>query len=262
MATTLPATTNGTSNALGSVLGHVDLPGFEDLEQRDLVVPRWRLIQGSARDLELKKHAGGWVRNLDSEIREQLDVVILKVSPNRLLWSGDSSDTRPECMSRDCRTGSVYGACGACQFNIDANPRLLEQMAEAREKRKPELRPKVCQRVYNLVAVDVDDDSMALIGAHGTSMKPMKVLFSQFVNKKKPSYAAVVRFAAKGETNDFGSYYVVAPQIVRWLSPEEIADYAERQAILSNVNVVEVEDVTEDDGAVPAATTTEEDVRF
>lgn len=256
MASTLPLPQ--TNAAVGSVIGHVDLPGFEDLEQRDLVVPRWRLVQGSARDLELKKHAGSWVRNLDGEIRETLQVVILKVSPNRLLWSGDPSDTRPECMSRDCRVGTVYGACSSCDFNPDFNRVLIDQMEEARVKRKPDLRPKVCQRVYNLVVVDTNDDSLALLGAHGTSMRPMKVLFSQFVNKKKPSYAAVAEFAAKGETNEFGSYYVVAPRILRWLSSEEMADYVERQQMLSSVNVVDVEVVAEED-AVPRD---EEDLPF
>src|SRR5579885_738271 len=119
------------TNATKSLALANKLEGLEDLGQRDFVLPRWSLIQPTSRKEGADEHVGQFLRNIDGEFRAELLTVILKVSPTRLLWSGDPTETQPECVSRDAVTGSVYGACARCQFNPSASPDLMRDLQEA-----------------------------------------------------------------------------------------------------------------------------------
>lgn len=197
--------------------GAFGLEGFEDLGQNDIILPRWSIVQPVSKREGADTHVGQWVRNIDGEFRPLLEVVLLKVSPNRILWSGDLADTQPECVSRDGVAGSAYGACASCSFNVQANPALRE---DPRAKR--------CNFGYAMVVCDdVEQGTMALVGAMGTSVRPLKTLTTQFIQRKRPAFGALVTLGTERTTNDKGVFYVIKPAITQWFTDQEAAYWRE-----------------------------------
>jgi hypothetical protein len=217
------------------------LEGFEDLGQRDIILPRWSIVQPTSQREGADAHLGQFVRNIDGEFRPALDVVLLKVSPTRLLWSGDLVDRRPECVSRDGVTGSLYGACASCAFNAQVNPGLRTDPAA-----------KHCNYGYTLVVIDdVTEGTMALLGAMGTSVRPIKVLTTQFVQRKRPAFSGVVRFETERITNEKGKFYVLKPSIVRWLDDAETERWRKIYQTLIRSVIRDLEPEPEEDSSEP-----------
>lgn len=230
------------TNAGSQALTQPGQPGFgieglEGLGQRDIILPRWSIVQPTSQREGAEQHPGEFWRNIDGKFVPSIQAVILQVTPTRLLWSGDRSDTRPECASRDGVTGSVYGACNACNFNWLVNPALRENP-----------QAKACSAGYTLLLIDdLAEGTMALFGAMGTSVKPAKILVTQFVQRKRPPFSAVIEFATELQKNERGKYYVLKPRIERWLSPDETAEYRGRWQEIKGVVVREID---EDEQAV------------
>jgi hypothetical protein len=199
------------------------------------------LIQPTSRKVGTEGHAGGFIRNIDGEVRASLDIVILSVNPSRLLWSGDLNDKRPECFSRDAVAGSVYGACNACAFNPSVNSQLMAAI-------KGGSNPKSCSFGYTwLVIDDVEAATPALVGAMGTSVRPAKILVSQFVQRQRPPFTALVSLESERQTNDRGKFYVLKPTITRWFGDDEIAPW---RALYQTLKGVTIRDIDEEEEAV------------
>jgi hypothetical protein len=219
------------------------IEGFEDLGQSDIILPRWSIVQPTARMEGAKKHIGEFVRNLDGEFRDHLDAVLLKVSPNRILWGGEPGEFRadrsPECTSRDGVVGSVYGACATCQFNASYNKDLWGDP-----------RAKKCNFGYSVVLVDdVEQSSMALFGVMGTSVRPMKTLTTQFIQRKRSAFSALVRLETAEITNDRGSFYVLKPTIAAWFDDAETRVWRDLYQSVAGSLVRDYEDAGEGDAA-------------
>lgn len=199
------------------------IPGLEGIGNADVILPRWVVVQPTSQFDGSDDHVGQFRRNVDGAFAKTLDVVFLNIHPNRLLWSGDLTERRPECLSRDARVGSLprtpegeYGTCHDCCYN----PQFNRQLAADRAANVTGL--KVCSYGYNGLCVDdVQTGSMSLFGVMGTSVRPFKTLLTQFVQRKKSPFSALVTLATSREQNDRGKYYVVAPSISRWFTPEE-----------------------------------------
>jgi hypothetical protein len=242
--TNLALSTTGTP-AIAELAGRGRIEGLEALGQRDYILPRWSLVQPTSRRDGADEHVGQFVRNIDGEFRPYLDTVILRVSPTRILWSGDPSETQPECVSRDGITGSVYGACASCQFNPSANPALLQEIAAARREGRLPLH-KVCNYGYTFVLVDdLESGSVALLGAMGTSVRPAKTLNTQFLMRRRPPYSAIVRWEAVRQTNERGKFYVLQPSIRQWLDSEATARWRELYQAIAAAAVTDVPEDTD-----------------
>lgn len=222
--------------------GGLGLEGFEDLGQSDIILPRWSIVQPTARMEGAKKHMGEFARNIDGEFRDHLDVILLKVSPNRLLWEGEAgeafrADRRPECVSRDGVSGSTYGACALCQFNAQANPALFNIPNSKR-----------CNFGYALVMVDDPEaGSMALFDAKGNNVRPLKTLTTQFVQRKRPAYSALVRLETTETTNERGSFFVLKPTVANWFDAATAEGWRELYQSVAGSVVREYEDATHAD---------------
>ena len=215
--------------------------GMESLDQSDLVLPRWSIIQPTSQKPGAEEHPGQFVRNIDGEFRPYVDAVILQVNKTRLLWSGDLSDNRPECLSRDGAQGSVYGPCTECEFNIEVNPDLAAERAA-----NPKSSLKICGRGYTYIIVDDPEaETIALLGAMGTSVRPARVLNTQFVQRRRPPFTAVVRFETEMTRNDRGKFYVLKPRIVKWLEPERAQAMRELYLSLKGMAIKDIDDDAE-----------------
>lgn len=234
------------TTAIGPTNGAVE--GLEDLDSRDFILPRWSLIQPTSKKDGADEHVGQFMRNLDGAFREHLDVVILKVSPSRLLWTGDLADKRPECFSRDGKEGSIYGACGQCQFNPQVNRQLLDELKAGNTTLK------ACGYGYTYVLVDDQETgSLALLGAMGTSVRPAKILNSQFQMEHRSPFSCVVRIASEKQTNDRGKFYVLKPSIIEKLDAERTAVWRARYQELAGrvVKDIDEEPAGSDDSNIP-----------
>ncbi len=229
-------TTIPQGGALAAPLGHLDIEGMEGLTQSDIILPRWGIIQPTSQKEGADQHLGQFVRNIDGVFAPQLDVVILQIAPARLLWSGDLNDRKPECFSRDGQNGSRYGPCLNCEFNIQTNPSL-----QAARQQGSLL--KICSFGYNYILVDdLAENSLALIGAMGTSVRPAKVLNTQFAMKHRPPFSAIVSFTTDRVVNDKGKFYVLKAAIKSWLSPEDTAKYRARYMEVKGATIREVDE--------------------
>lgn len=211
--------------------------GFEDLDSSDFILPRWSIVQPTSKRDGAAQHLGQFVRNIDGEFRPSLDVVILKMSQSRTLWTGNLSDKHPECMSRDGKTGSVYGECARCQFNVLANAALRSDPSARR-----------CGFGYTMTVVDdIADGSMALFGAAGTSVRPMQTFNTQLRKRNHPMFGWLIRFETERTVNDRGVFYILKPSILSQLNDDDTDMWREMRASLAGMAVRDYDEA--EDGA-------------
>lgn len=226
------------AGALAAPTGY-GIEGMEGIGQADVVIPRYAIVQPTSRADGVEGHEGQFRRNTDGAFRAQLECVVLTISPTRLLWSGDQTERRPECVSRDALTGSVYGACNACDFNQQANPQIIAD-------RRQGIDVKACSYGYSYLLADDPEnpESMAFFGVMGTSVRPAKLLHSQFVQRRRPPFSAVVRFSTALEKNDKGKFYVLKAEVARWLDEAETAAWRESFQLTRGMVIREYEEET------------------
>lgn len=229
--------------------------GFEGLDQSDVILPRWTIVQPSSNYEGSDQHIGEFRRNIDGVYRAALDVVMLSCARTRLLWSGDLTDRRPECFSRDAINGSqprqllgegteeeieVYGACDSCGYNPQFNRDLMQQIQAGGIV-------KSCNFGYTYLMVDDVNSvaegmpSMALLGAMGTSVRPCKTLNTQYVTRRRPIYGALVRLETEKQTNDRGKFYALKPTVTQWLDSTAMQPYAALHASMKGVAIRDIE---------------------
>lgn len=246
MSTQLSTTPNG-PRAI-SPLGTTIVEGLEDFGARDFTIPRYAIVQPTSRMEGAEQHAGEFVRNIDHAFTTELRVVLLKISPTRLLWSGDRSDNRPECFSRDCVSGSAYGACNTCSFNLDYNRALATELATAR-KEKREATLKVCSYGYNLVVADPTTGNLAFLGAMGTSVRPIKDYATRFQIEHRPTFSCVTTIKLARVVSERGKYYVLAPIAGLPFDEGELLTWREHYRGLQGTTLRDVEEEVEVESA-------------
>lgn len=208
------------------------IEGMEDLDQSDLVIPRWGIVQPTSRFEGAETMIGKLRRNIDGVAVPSIDAVILAIKPTRILWSEDRTENAPECVSRDAVGGSLHGVCARCEFNVSANCDLLAAIRAGE-------RPRTCNYGYNYTIASEDGD-LAFIGAMGASVRPSKMLHAQFASKRRATYSAVVRFAAVREQGDQGAYYVLRGEIARWMPEPEARQWRDVYLMASSRSMREV----------------------
>jgi hypothetical protein len=225
------------------------LEGFEEVDQSLVILPRWSITQPTSQFENIKGHEGWFHRNIDGAYRERLTGVILQCRQERVLW-GDLGDRRPLCVSRDGGlTGSLprndageFGACATCAYNVAFN----RELSAERDRGLP---VKICGFGLRFVLVDdLDEGTMALYSAMGTSVRPARTLITQFAQRRRPAYGAVVEFRTAENKNDRGRFYVLDATVQRWLDGAELERF---RALYLSLKGVVVEDVADDDEAGP-----------
>lgn len=243
--------------------------GLEDIEVTDLTLPI----------LKINHRENGFENSLTGEVKETMEVVILGVVKQRILWPPEpgAEGEGPLCRSYDFKEGhpdpekflSIVErpkgghptgfshdlirdggplSCAACPLKEwDTHPRGDKPW---------------CDEQWTVPVLVLDDDgsySPSLISFQRTSIKPIKNYVTAFASRKQPLYVAITRFEAKQQTKGTNPYTV--PKFVKVgdsdpaLWPEYSAAYANIRGFISRPRPRrDDDDATTTETPAPAAT--------
>lgn len=200
---------------------HLNIEGLEDLTlEEDLILPRWRMIQYSSK---IKGSAGEFNNNLTGEVRDHLDMIVLKVMPSRAFFN---DNRQLVCLSRDGVTGSDGQLCATCPYS----------------KWGPDRQPPACSRGYTFICLDPKDDTLCLLGALRTSVKPAKLYISQLAHLKKPPFTYITQFSTSEVDGPKGKYFVLSIALALPLNDKEREEAREQYQLLAGLSYQEVEE--------------------
>ena len=170
-----------------------DVVGLEDIEDSDLVVPRMKII---GKDAQFEDQ-------LTNERFDSLDVVLLALVKNRILWDADEAESEaPWCKSLDGKIGlpdvkdfpwkassfdpAAFGdepqlPCGSCP---------LKDWGSHPKDDKPWCSE---MHVYPLLVINENGYAPALLSLQRASLKASKAYVSPFARAKMPLYTARTR---------------------------------------------------------------------
>lgn len=237
MEETRLTTRNAAATQLMVPKRHLRIEGMEDLTlEEDLILPRWRIVQYSS---TIDGEPGQFNSNLDEELRTQLDLVVLKITPSRVRFDDDRNLV---CMSNDSHFSSRGKPCADCP------EALWGEDGEA----------PACSRGYTLVCLDPEDDSLCLVGALRTSVPGMKRYNSLLVKKKSSPFTFLTRFTAEDQVGPKGKYFILGIELLGENDPSKIAEYRQQYRALANITISEVEEPPHAPGPPPDWTEVEE----
>ena len=214
--------------------------GMEGMTARDLALPRWSITQGMTKRVGSGKHGGEFWNNVLEEYREALEVVVLAINPQRIMWKPDLDDHTPLCTSTDLVNGSTerddqgrFGTCADCALNTAFDSTLWDKDPETGKPKRPR-----CNYGYRMLTVDPETEDVALMSAMGLSVKAMSG-WSSKVKLRGGPFKALTRFT----TTEKDKAYVLVPSVKEWLSKTDADMYRE---MYLNTRGLKFTDVTED----------------
>jgi len=159
------AVTTAQTQALSTEVNPVDDDGFDDFDERDMIIPRAVIPQAtSGAD---KGTAGMICVNLTGEEYSEIPVVILRHTKGKVLYNEDyKKDDSAICWSRDAKTPGdavedpMASSCANCEYG---------QWKKVDGKNvKP-----ACSDTRTLLCVDTNTFVPFFISLHGLSIKPL-----------------------------------------------------------------------------------------
>ncbi|MCL5266106.1 MAG: hypothetical protein M1343_13105 [Chloroflexi bacterium] len=218
-----------------------DVEGLEGFDRSDVTIPRRSIIQPTSD--KNRGELGSFFDNLTGEAIPEMEVIILRISKSRALWTpGENRSKNPECRSNDSIHGCTVGEnpverlCTQCEYNPDVNQSLWD---------KATFNPRVhrrCPEQRDFLCIDYADGSMFQLTAKGMSVKSIKPIISLFANTRKPVYSAIIKLWAQLDPD--GTYCMLKGQKVRWLEGEELGGAKE---MFDMMRGVEIKDIDADD---------------
>lgn len=219
-------TLNTTGTRVMVPQNYVAVEGLEELTfEEDLVLPRWRIVQFSS---TIDGEPGQFNNNLTEQPRDDLELIVLKVSPSRAYFD---ENRKLVCMSRNAIHSTGGKACLGCP---------LAQWGNQGE-------PPACSRGYTLVCVDIRDNSLCLLGALRTSVPPVKLWFSKLAHAKTPPFHHVTRFTTVQQVGPKGKYFTLLPETAAELSQTDKDQARQQYQSLASVRIVEAVEPTYDE---------------
>jgi len=220
------------------------IEGFEEFDRSDLVIPRYKIVQGTTRGLENRdKKIGQWYSTLDGEARPEMDIVVLRYSHSRAMFEKDNFT--PEgllCMSTNGRQPQA-------RFTPEYGPLCEECLySEWGENDKGERIKPPCGAGYTFLCLDPETEMPFLMSWMGMAVKLSKRMVTSFIAKKRPPFYSIVRLGTKYIEDNKNSYYV--PTFAIFDNPDAEAVMAYRQAYLAYASIdLEADAGVVDDGA-------------
>lgn len=200
---------------------HLQIEGLEDLTlEDDLILPRWRLVQYSS---TIEGHPGQWNNNLTEEVRNYLDLVVLKISPSRAHFNDERELV---CASHNGYQAANGRYCLECPLSL---------WGEDGE-------PPPCSRGYTFICLDPKDDSLCLVGALSMAVTPAKRYNSVLAHKKNPPFLFTTRFSGTDTIAPKGKFFLLKLELSGENSPEAIDKYRQEYQALATVRIQEYEE--------------------
>lgn len=220
------------SAEVGEYLGK-PLEGAEGYSQADLKLPVWKIVQGTSRMEGAVKHVGEFYNTVTGEYRPDLDVAVLSWKHARSLFSGDPSDSKPECLSRDCVQGSRYGACRGCQFNAEVHQDLWQGDPKTTKR---------CSLGYSMTLISPDEGTPSLFTAMKTAVGAVKMLNTTLMLKKLPLFGVLCNFSTVTRQEPGKQWQELRITIKRVLTADEVEPLRELSQAIRSQNVEGVEE--------------------
>lgn len=165
------------------------IEGLEDLDfYQDITLGRWRLVQKMS---DIEGTPGQWNNNLTGELRDILDLIVLKVSPSRAYFN---DERKLVCSSRDAITALSGRDCAICPYT------------PWREDDEGNTVQPLCGRGHTYVCWDPIDEALCLVGAHSTGVSSAKKYSGYLVHKRTPPFAISTTFTSHKETGSKGTW--------------------------------------------------------
>jgi len=200
---------------------NLDIEGLEDLTiEEDLILPRWRMVQYSS---TIEGQPGQFNNNLTGEVRNHLDLVVLKITPSRARFDDERNLA---CMSRNGYFSTGGQSCLDCEFS----------------QWGPNGEPPECSRGYTMICLDPRDNSLCLLGALRTSVPAVKRYNSLLAHKKRSPFHFLTRFTAQDTVGPKGKYFVLNIELLGENDPDKTRQYREQYQALAHVRIAEVEE--------------------
>lgn len=212
------------SNSLTSPGSGFGVEGMEGLGPEHIALPRWDILQPISR----KQGTPGWyISNLTGETREALEIIILRLTPTRVLWSDELSARAPECASSDGITGRTYGHCRTCKFNfIPAKGQKVKH----------------CRQGFTYFCCEPQTpafESISLLSSYGASVTPARNFHTLLAaGKPRPTCSYIVKFSTVLKLEPT-KYYINEPKILRKLEPAAWAPFLELARAIRGIQVEE-----------------------
>ena len=200
------------------------IEGLEDLDfYQDVTLGRWRLVQKMS-DIEGKP--GQWNNNLTGELRDVLELIVLRVSPSRAYFS---DDRKLVCSSRDAHTSLSGRDCATCP----------ESLWREDKEGSPEQPP--CGRGFTYICWDQIDEALCLAGAMSTGVTSAKKYNGYLVHKRLPPFTIGTTFTSHHEVGAKGSWEQLDIIPGAPLSTEKAAEMRQMYRSLAGLTYHEVD---------------------
>jgi hypothetical protein len=232
--------------------------GLEDLDSSDLVVPR----------LNFDHKNGTIVDSLTKEAYDSLDVVVLGLVKQRILWEPEvRDDAKPLCRSYEHKFGhpdvknfpweasGFPEPTGGGEVTLDCESCALKEWGSHPTRDTTWCAEQYVLGVLVLPDEEAENGAPALLTMQRSGLKPVRTYLSGFSRMNTASYIARTRITL--DLNKRGSVDYVVPQFRKTTgTPAEMwAEYAEQyrtiRAYLTTPRRAET-----DDAAAPAAPAT------
>ncbi|MFH0901317.1 MAG: hypothetical protein V2A73_11880 [Pseudomonadota bacterium] len=224
------------------------LEGAEGMTPQDLKIPVVKIVQGTSKMDDSDAHLGHWYNSITGEFKAGLEVVILSSKHTRALFRRmDEADAdKPECLSRDCITGTVHGACNRCEFNAQIHPDLWQKDLGTGQA------PKRCNLGYALMLLLVEDGLPGIFTAQKSNVNPIKIVNTILVGRKSPLFGATFLFTTVRKIEGQRKWYELSAKVARWHTPEEIAQYRTLSQSLKTASFEVIDEETTEPVPPPA----------
>lgn len=185
----------------------IPIPGLDQLNPRDITVPRMQLVQPTSQITGALQHLGEWYNTATGEFHPFLEAVFCGVKLSRVVFPEVyTPDNSVECSSPDSirpYAEHVGKMVRGVVIRDDCKTCPLAQFGEDEQTGKP-IRP-ACDQVYVYAAVLASDwgpFSMALRGSAAPEGKRLNYLLQTF------GYGLIVKVESVQKEGGRGTYFI------------------------------------------------------
>ena len=219
------------------------LTGFEDIDQSDLAIGKYKLLQPLSEEVvnrDIDASSGQFYNAQTGVAVDEINCYLLSVSKSRAGFEYPfKKGSTAICSSIDCVTGrtrdSVNKSCQGC-------PHADWNKAKADGKEKPD-----CTQSYVWLGADLENDVPFRMTVGGAAFKSCRQFISQQAMKGAALFTYDIKISSKQVNSPKGSYYEPVFTIVneytandlKSLSPEKQAEliqvFTARQELLKSL---------------------------